>query len=71
MLWSGLAVVALPVLEGWQHVTLISPIFVFLLLTKISGINLLERQAESRWGDDPDYQSYKASTNVLIIWPFR
>ena len=71
MLWSGLAVVALPVLEGWQHVTLISPIFVFLLLTKISGINLLERQAESRWGGDPDYQSYKRSTNVLIIWPFR
>ena len=71
MLWSGLSVVALPVLEGWQHVTLISPFFVFLLLTKISGINLLERQAESRWGGDPDYQSYKASTNILVIWPFR
>ena len=71
MLWAGLAIVAMPVLEGWQHLTLISPIFVFLLLTRISGINLLERQADSRWGDDPDYQDYKASTNALVIWPFR
>ena len=71
MLWSGLAILAIPVLEGWQHLTLISPIFVFLLLTKISGINLLERQADSRWGDDPNYQNYKASTNILVVWPFK
>ena len=27
LLWLGVALIALPVLEGWQHVTLISPLF--------------------------------------------
>ena len=32
-LWFGLTLIALPVLSGWQLVTLISPIFVYILLT--------------------------------------
>ena len=42
LLWTGIAVAALPALEGWQHVTLISPVFVYLLLTRISGVRMLE-----------------------------
>ena len=34
---------------GWQFVTLISPIFVYLLLTKVSGINMLETSADEKW----------------------
>ena len=34
----GVALIALPALVGWQHVTLVSPLFVFLLLTRVSGI---------------------------------
>jgi len=34
---------------GWQFVTLISPIFVYLLLTKVSGINMFETSAEEKW----------------------
>ena len=37
-LWIGVAIMALPVLSGWRWVTLISPVFVVLLLTRISGI---------------------------------
>ena len=66
-LWVGVAVVALPVLEGWQHVTLISPVFVYLLLTRISGVPMLESRGKKRWGDDAEYQAYKARTPVL--WP--
>ena len=69
--WTGLAIISLPALVGWQHVTLISPLFVFVLLTRISGINLLERKADLRWGNDVSYQRYKSSTNVLIVWPFK
>ena len=36
-LWIGVAVTALPMLNGWQHVVLISPVFVFLLLSKIKS----------------------------------
>ena len=35
ILWIGIAVIALPVLRGWQWVTLVSPIFVALLLTTV------------------------------------
>ena len=42
ILWVGVSIIAFPVLSGFQYVTLISPFFVYLLLTKVSGINLLE-----------------------------
>ncbi|HEY69406.1 MAG TPA: DUF1295 domain-containing protein, partial [Anaerolineae bacterium] len=36
VIWIGVAIIAVPVLRGWQWVTLISPVFVILLLTRIS-----------------------------------
>jgi steroid 5-alpha reductase family enzyme len=68
-LWTGVALVALPALSGWQYVTLISPLFVYLLLTRVSGIPMLESRADERWGDDPAYQAYKARTPVLFPRP--
>ena len=50
----------------WQFVTLISPIFVYLLLTKVSGINMLETSADEKWGTDEEYQRYKRGTPVLL-----
>lgn len=67
VLWLGLSLVALPVLSGWQLATMISPIFVYVLLTRISGINLLESQGQHRWGNDPEYLLYKQSTPRLIL----
>ncbi len=66
LLWVGIAVIALPVLQGWQYATLISPVFVVFLLTKISGVRMLENRAEKLWGGDPEYQAYKATTPTLI-----
>ena len=65
-LWLGIALIAFPVLEGWQLLTLISPIFVYILLTRISGISMLERRADKKWGEDPDYQIYKKTTPSLL-----
>jgi steroid 5-alpha reductase family enzyme len=65
-LWLGVSLLAYPALQEWQYVTLISPFFVLLLLTKISGIPLLEEAANKRWGDDPAYQAYKQRTPVLV-----
>ena len=69
VLWVGIAIIAFPVLEGWQLATLISPIFVVVLLTKISGVRMLENQGRKRWGEDPDYQAYLARTSVLVPLP--
>jgi steroid 5-alpha reductase family enzyme len=52
-------------------VTLISPVFVFLLLTRVSGVPLLEKSADKRWGDEAEYQAYKARTSVLVPRPPR
>ncbi len=65
-LWVGIAVIAIPVLQGWQWIALISPVFVTLLLTRVSGIPLLENKADKKWGGQPDYEEYKKKTPVLI-----
>ena len=66
LLWIGVLVVAAPVLQGWQWVALLSPLFVIVLLTRVSGIPLLEAKAERTWGEDPEYREYRAKTPALI-----
>ena len=66
LLWTGIAVMALPSLSGSAMIFLISPLFVTLLLTRVSGIPLLRKTAGERWGDDPEYQTYLKNTPVLI-----
>ena len=65
-LWLGIAIMAAPVLQGWQFATLISPVFVFVLLNFVSGVPMLERRSDNRWGGQPDYEAYKAKTPVLV-----
>jgi len=69
VLWIGVAIIAFPVLRGWQWLTLISPIFIMLLLTRISGVPMLEAQADKKWGGQDDYEAYKVRTSVLIPRP--
>lgn len=66
VLWIGVLIIAIPVLQGWQWIALVSPIFVFLLLTRISGVPGLEAKANKKWGGQADYEAYKSSTPVLI-----
>ncbi|WP_299297374.1 DUF1295 domain-containing protein [uncultured Erythrobacter sp.] len=68
-LWTGILIMAIPVLSGWSWLVVISPIFVTLLLTKVSGVNLQNKQAKERWGDDPEYQKYRKNTPALIPMP--
>ncbi|MEO0800463.1 MAG: DUF1295 domain-containing protein, partial [Pseudomonadota bacterium] len=69
VIWVGMAIIAVPVLQGWQYVTLISPVFVFFLLTKVSGVPLLEQRSDEKWGGQDDYEAYKARTPVLMLKP--
>jgi steroid 5-alpha reductase family enzyme len=65
-LWIGIAIIALPVLRGWQFVALISPVFVYLLITRVSGVPLLEKKADATWGGRAAYEAYKRRTPVLV-----
>ena len=71
LLWVGVAIVALPVLRGWQWVTLLSPVFVALLLLRVSGVPMLEKAADDKWGGQADYEAYKSRTSVLVPRPPR
>lgn len=71
VLWVGVAMIAAPVLRDWQWVTLVSPVFVTVLLTRVSGVPLLEKKADATWGGQPAYEAYKAATPVLVPRPPR
>jgi len=61
-MWWGLWLVALGVSGAWW--TAVSPLTITLLLTKVSGIPLLEK----RYASDPAYQAYAKRTSALIPW---
>ncbi len=66
LLWLGIAVIAFPVMYGWSYVALFSPVFVFILLNFVSGVPLLEKRSNKRWGGDSEYENYKKTTPVLL-----
>ena len=55
VLWTGIAVMSFSSLEGLQYLTLISPIFTYLLLVYVSGVRMLEARADKKWGGDEEY----------------
>lgn len=69
LLWAGITVISIPLLSGWQWVTIISPFFVWFLLTKVSGIPTLDKKAKERWGDDEEYERYRKKTSKLVPLP--
>jgi steroid 5-alpha reductase family enzyme len=71
LLWSGVALIAAPALQGAQLITLVSPLFVYLLLTRVSGVPMLEAQGRRQWGDEPGYQRYLQHTPRLLPRPPR
>jgi len=71
VLWTGIAVMATPTMNAWQWLGWLSPLFVCWLLTKVSGIPMLERRADDKWGGQADYEAYKATTPALVPRPPR
>jgi steroid 5-alpha reductase family enzyme len=45
LVWLGISIFVLRSLQNWQYFTMISPVFVYLLLSKVSGVPLLEAKA--------------------------
>jgi steroid 5-alpha reductase family enzyme len=71
LLWTGIFIVGAGQFEGWQWLGVLSPVFVTVLLTRVSGIPMLETRADERWGDDPAYQTYKKRVPALVPQPWR
>jgi steroid 5-alpha reductase family enzyme len=69
LLWTGMLIITMPVLGGSRWFAVVSPLFVYFLLTRVSGIPMLQKRANDRWGDNQAYQDYLKNTPKLIPWP--
>ncbi|KAI8901545.1 hypothetical protein BC833DRAFT_614092 [Globomyces pollinis-pini] len=68
-LWYGVWILsAAGIVEGWQWISVISPLFVTGLLVFGSGVALSEKGANERYGHREDFQVYKAKTSKFFLW---
>ena len=70
-LWIGIYIISIQSFTGLEYLSLISPIFVYILLTRMSGINMLEKIADERYGDSREYLEYKKNTPILIPYKLK
>ena len=66
LLWTGIGFFGISCFTGLERFAWISPVFIYLLLTKVSGIPILDKRALEKWGDDPEYQKYRDNTPALF-----
>jgi len=66
--WSSIWLASLPLVDRKNWWTVISPMFTWLLLVKMSGIPLLEIQWKKKYGNLPEFQKWQKVTNRLIPW---
>ena len=65
-LWGGIAIISCSSLVGWQYISLISPIFTYILLVYISGVPQLKDSGQKKWGHLDSYKEYLKNTPTLI-----
>ena len=66
-IWTGISIISFSSLSNLQYVTLISPIFTYVLLVYVSGVNLLEESGNKKWGHLDSYKEYKKNTPILFF----
>ena len=66
LLWFAIAVISFSSLEGLQLITLISPVFTYMLLVYVSGVRMLGDMNDKKWANNEEYKSYKKNTPMLF-----
>ncbi len=70
LVWFGVYIFVVSGLSGVdQYYAMVGPLFISFLLLFVSGIPLLEKSADAKWGKDKKYQAYKESTSILLPIP--
>jgi steroid 5-alpha reductase family enzyme len=67
ILWLGISIMSISSLSGLQYLTLVSPLFTYLLLVYVSGVRLLEESGNKKWGHLNSYKEYVKNTPVLFF----
>ena len=66
MMWIGVFVYCFVYINGIGLITILSPIYISVLLLWVSGIPTLEREYDKRYVNNKEYQEYKKNTGVLF-----
>mmetsp|Transcript_14605 Transcript_14605/g.50201 ORF Transcript_14605/g.50201 Transcript_14605/m.50201 type:complete len:316 (+) Transcript_14605:38-985(+) len=71
MCWLGMWGLSLSAVSsvGLGAAAAASPAITALLLLKVSGVPLLEKAADKKWGSEPAYQAYKRKTREVLLLP--
>lgn len=64
--WVGIFVCAIPSLENWEWLAIISPLWISFLLVFLSGIPLLQKASQKKYGALESYQTYQKNTPLLV-----
>ena len=67
LLWFGISVMSISSLSGFQYITLISPVFSYILIVYVSGVRILEESGREKWGHLDSYKEYVKNTPVLFF----
>lgn len=71
LLWWAISFPLLFAVTGLGYFYFIGPLFITLLISFVSGIPLLEKSADRKWGGDEAYRRYKNATSILVPLPPR
>lgn len=67
--WVGIYIFVFNSLTMLQEIiALVSPLFIIILLLFVTGLPMLEKYSNKKWGKQKDYQEYKRKTSILIPW---
>jgi steroid 5-alpha reductase family enzyme len=69
LVWWGIWIFSLPSLDGMWQLAVLGPVYISLLLLFGTGVPPLEKSAEARYGNEPDYQEYKRRTSLIVPLP--
>jgi len=66
LFWLGIYFATLHYISGWEHLAIISPLWISFLLIKVSGIPLLEENQMKSYSDLPEFKNYLSKTPKLF-----
>ena len=66
LMWVGVYIYVLPYLNDLALLTIVSPIYISILLLFVSGIPKLEKEYEKRYEGNSEYEKYVRSTGRFL-----
>ena len=67
VIWTGIFVISISYINSiFTSLSILSPIFVYVLLRFLTGVPQLERRADEKWGMQKKYIDYKKETGIIF-----